>query len=453
MNFEVKTNYLCQKNRENRMELKNKKPLSEKLNRKIAPSIRTIEHIELPKATSFLLDNGISVFETNLGTQEVMRLTVVFNNAGRTQEHKHAVARATCRLLREGTASFDGAQIAEQLDFWAGSLRLDGGFDRSTVSLHCMTKHFDKLMPIIAEMIISPTFPARELQTFQKNASQKLQISLTENDTLAFRKVSNMMFGDAHPYGYNTETADLAALTTEDLARFHAENMTASNAKIYLAGKISPSVRATLNQYLGKFETKQVEKAADFPTPNFTPARAHVKNPDTQQTSIYLSRHLFTRKHEDYLGMSVLNTILGGYFGSRLMSNIREEKGYTYGIYSSFDLMQHAGTLNISTDVSNELVKATLKEIYFEMNRLRNEPILEEELVLVKNYLLGNMLNVIDGAFQVSSLIASLHTDGMDETDFERVVEVVKNITAADLQQLAQRYLDPKDWFQVTAGA
>jgi zinc protease len=424
-----------------------------KLNRKIQPEVATIRDIKIPPPSTWTLSNQIPVFEYNLGTQPVLRLTVVFKNSGRPQEHKRAVSRLALRLTREGTTSFSAAEIAEKLDFYAGSLRLDASFDRSVVVLHCLTKHLGNLLPILTELLTEPTFPEKELETIKKNAVQKLQISLTENDTLAYRRISSLMFSDAHPYGYNTEIADFDAVQSEDLVKFHRERLCADQAQIYLAGRIDDTTRQLIDQFLGKMNSKSTHFDLQMPPPQYQPSHEHVTNPNTQQTAIYLSRHLFTRKHEDYMDTMILNVILGGYFGSRLMSNIREEKGYTYGIYSSFDLMEHAGTFNISTDVGNKVLKPTLKEIYKEMNRLRTELVPVEELELVRNYMLGNMLNAIDGAFAMSSVFMGLHLENLPLSEFQQNIERIKTIDNQRIMELANKYLDPKDWWQITAGS
>lgn len=426
-----------------------------KLNRKIAPITQTVTSLTLPPPSVTALDNGIPVYETRLGTQPILKLSITFPKAGRPDEHKRAVARAALRLTREGTPNYTSAQIAEILDFYAGSLTFPHSLDTSGLTLHCLSKHFEPLLALIAEMILNPTYPEQELKTFVDNNIQKLNVDLHENDTLAYRKISQLIFTANHPYGYNTQIADYAALTREDLFQFHTEHLTADNCMIFIAGDTNQHTLNLLNQYLGKHQTKKIRWNTPLSNHHTTPEEAHVKNPNPEilQTSVYIGRKLFTRLHEDFAGMYVLNTALGGYFGSRLMSNIREDKGFTYGIYSSIDLMHHDGWMFISADVGREVVAPTLTEIRYELERLRQELMPERELQLVKNYLLGNLLNVIDGPISVSGTIERLATQNLPLSKFDELIANIQTISVADIQRLAQKYLNFSDWWQVTAGA
>jgi predicted Zn-dependent peptidase len=388
-----------------------------------------------------------------MGTQPVLKLSIAFPKAGRPDEHKRAVARAALRLIREGTPKYSSAQIAEILDFYAGSLSFPHSLDSSGLSLHCLTKHFEPLLALIAEMLLKPTYPDNELKTFAENNIQKLNVDLHENDTLAYRKISQLIFTETHPYGYNTQPTDYSALTREDLLKFHSEHLTTDNCLIFIAGDTNDNVLKLVNQYLGQHKTQKSVWIPPLSISDNMPEKAHVSNANTLQTSVYVGRKLFTRAHEDYAGIYVLNTVLGGYFGSRLMSNIREEKGYTYGIYSSVDIMHHDGWMFISADVGRDVVQATLTEIYREMDILRQEMMSETELQLVKNYLLGNLLHVIDGPIAVSDTIERLMIQDLPLHKFEELIKNILTISVSDIQKLAQKYLNPADWWQVTAGA
>lgn len=425
-----------------------------KLNRKIAPATHIVTSLTLPPPSVTQLDNGIPVYETRLGTQPILKLSIMFPKAGRPDEHKRAVARAALRLLREGTPNYTSAQIAEILDFYAGSLSFPQTMDSSGVTLHCLTKHFEPLLALVTEIILYPTYPEQELKTFVDNSIQKLNVNLHENDTLAYRKISQLIFTEKHPYGYNTQVSDYAALTREDLLQFHTEHLTTDNCKIFIAGDTNEHLLSLLNQYLGKHQTKKARWTTPLSNPTVKPEKVHVTNPNPEmlQTSIYLGRKLFTRLHEDFTGAYMVNAILGGYFGSRLMSNIREDKGFTYNISSSFDLMQYDGWMFISADVGREVVQATLTEIYREMAILRQELMPEQELQLVKNYLLGNFLHVIDGPLAISGLIEQFAVQDLPFHKFEETIKNIENISIGDIQRFAQKYLDPSDWWQVTAG-
>jgi zinc protease len=423
----------------------------EKLNRKTPPPIHEVTTLTLPTPSISKLDNGIPVYETRLGTQEVMKLEIVFL-AGRQQEHKNIVSRATARELREGTKSFTSAQLAEKVDFYAGTLQSPSNLDTGGLVMYCMTKHFPKLIPIFAEMVLEPVFPEIELTTFVENNIQNLAVELTKNDVLAYRKITELMYGAAHPYGYNSTPEFYRALTTDDLHLHYKECYTSDNCMIFISGKTDASILTLLNQYLGQHKTVAVKKKHPLSIENILPQKAKVHNPDTLQSSLRIGRRIGTRMNPDFNGLFVLNTILGGYFGSRLMTNLREDKGYTYGIYSATDMMHQDGYFYIASDVGNDFVGKTLKEIYKETAILQNDLVKADELKMVQNYLLGNMLNMVDGAFPVSELVKTFNTEGVPDSHFYELIETIKHITPTELRDLAQKYLSKEDMFEVIAG-
>ena len=180
-----------------------------------------------------------------------------------------------------------------------------------------------------------------------------------------------------------------------------------------------------------------------------TPQKIKIPHIDSVQTAIKVGCKLFNRNHPDFNGLYILNTILGGYFGSRLMANIREDKGYTYNIFSSVDAMFHDGYFYVGTEVGNEFTEKTLAEIYREMNLLKENLIEEEELNMVKNYLLGNMLTMLDGPFNVSEVVKTYVVENLPVTDFNKLTQTIKNITAEELRELAKKYFKPENMWEV----
>lgn len=426
--------------------------------RKTAPPIHEVTTLTLPHPSVSKLDNGILVHETRLGTQDIMKIEVVFLS-GRAHEHKRIVSRATARELREGTPTLNSAQLAEHVDFFAGTLQTPVSLDTGGIAMYCMTKHFPKLAQTLADMVQEPAFPEQELKTFIDNNIQTLLVELTKNDVLAYRKFTEILFGENHPYGYNSTPEDYRALTREDLLKHHQDNFTTDNCLIFLSGKTDDSILKILNETLG--QKKTVAKNEKHPLSKMAQneiklkektQKVKISNPDTLQTAIRVGQKFGSRKHPDFAGFYVLNTIFGGYFGSRLMANIREEKGYTYGIYSSIDLMHDDGFFCISTDVGNNFVKKTLTEIYKEMDLMQTELVGEEELKMVQNYLLGNMLNMVDGPFAVSDVLKSLITEGMPLSFFEDFVQTVRSITPLEIQNLAKKYLRKEDMLELIVG-
>ncbi len=421
------------------------------LDRTQSPVVHNIEKLALPSIPIITLDNGIPVYVVNMGTQEVLKVELIFN-AGRPFEHKQLAARATASMLKEGTKNYDSAAIAEKFDFYGSSISTPFHIDTSNVLLHSLNKHFDQVVPIMAEMLASPNFPQKELDTFIQVNQQNLQIDLTKNDTLAYRSVTELIFGRDHPYGYNSYPETYGALERADLIRHYQSCYTTGNCQIVVSGKVTDEVLTTLNRYLsGAIQTGNKLNAQPKAQPS-SERKVRIENEETVQMAIRVGRQLFNRHHEDYVGWYMLNTILGGYFGSRLMENIREEKGYTYNIYSALDTMNFDGCFYIGTEVSNELAQKTLDEIYNEMELLQEEIVEEDEMEMVRNYVMGGFLNMLDGPFNVSDVVKTVISEDLPLSYFEKLVQEVQEVTAEDLQALAQKYLNPNDYWEVVAG-
>lgn len=441
----VKVRGLRRKSKKSSNPVKKKTPMPD---RTTAPEIREISDLKLPLPTVHTLDNGIPVYETRMGTQEILKLEILFY-AGRPAEVKMLTARATASLLREGTENYTSADIAEQVDFYGGTLSTPVNLDASNVVLYSLTKHFEKLLAIVSEMVTKPVFPAEELTAFGERNIQRLSVDLMRTDVVAYRKITELIYGATHPYGYNSSEEAYRALTREDLVEHFERNYHAGNCKIFISGKITSAHIDLLNEYLGK-----TIPAGEADPPVFAqylppPQRVRIPHPESIQTAIRIGRRLFNRSHPDHSGMFVLNTVLGGYFGSRLMTNIREEKGYTYNIFSSHDPMMYDGYFYIGTEVSNDLTDKTRTEIYKELERIRTELIDDEELNMTKNYLLGNMLTLIDGPFNVADVVKTYIAEDLPVSKFAELVTTIKEITAEELRDLAVKYFKKEDMWEV----
>ena len=420
--------------------------------RSIQPQIKEITNIQMPDCQEYVLDNGIPVYEVNMGTQEIMKLEIIFK-AGRPFEHQKLVARATAAMLREGTVRKKAAEIHEMVDFYGGTLSVPVNLDTSNITLYSLTKHFEKLLALLSEILTEPSFPEEELDIYKNNSRQRLQVDLTKNDVVAYRTVTEKIFGKEHAYGYNSNAEVYNELTRKELLHHFDRNFHAGNCTLVISGKTNSQTIKLLNQYIGKTLQKKEIIKSSIVEKIIAPQQLKISSPDTLQSAIRIGCKLFDRKHKDYANFYVLNTILGGYFGSRLMSKIREEKGYTYNIFSTIDPMMFDGYFYVGTDVSNEFVKPTIESIYEEFELLKTVPIDEEELKMVRNYLMGFFLTNLDGAFNVAELVKVAKTENLPKNYFSEIVDQVKNITPEELMEQAQKYLIRENMWEVVVGS
>lgn len=415
------------------------------------PLIREIGSLRLPVPALYTLDNGLPVYAISMGTQEALKLELVFF-AGRPYEHQKMVSRATLGMLKEGTGRLSSAEIAEQLDFYGSSINFPFNLDTSNIVLYSLRKHLAQVLPVLAEIVSAPVFPEAELQNYIKRNRRRLQVDLQKTDIVAYRQITEHLYGADHPYGYNSFPEMYATLRREDLIRHFQRYFNSDNCFAVVSGYVDEEIIELLNRHLGQVLPKGRPGRPRLEGQGEPPGKEWVDHPDSVQAAIRIGRRLFSRDHPDFAGMYVLNTILGGYFGSRLMSNVREDKGYTYNIYSMLDTMAHDGVLFIGTEVGNAFVPDTLAQIYEEVDELRNAPVDPEELEMVRNYLLGTFLTMLDGPFNISELIVSLLSEGLPVSFFEQWIQQVRAVSPDDLQALAVKYLDPSEMWEVVVG-
>ncbi len=420
------------------------------INRSLAPKINKVTSVDFIMPERHTLSNSIPVWEIRTDKQDVIKLDLFFK-AGRPYEHKKMVARACTRLLREGTASYSSKEIAEILDFHGASLASPVDLDNSNVVLYCLSKHFEKLLPLFTEIVTSPIFPEEELEQFIKTNKQALKVNENKVDVKAYRTITEKIFGIDHPYGYNSSVEGLEALSVEDLKLHFNKTHTGQNAELILSGNTSDDTIALLEKHLGQIP-KGEKSSIPFDFSTIEPTQVQVKMPDVLQSAIRIGMKTFKRSHPDYNGLYVLNTILGGYFGSRLMMNIREEKGYTYNIFSSLDTMVNDGYFYVGTEVGKAHEQDTLKEIYLEMDRLKNDLLGKDELEMVKNYLMGNLLTMFDGPLNVSEAFKSMRVHNMPFETLNELIYTIQHITPEEIKELSNKYLNRENFWEVVIG-
>ncbi len=422
------------------------------LNRTIAPPIHDAVSFtyHLPALQTTTLQNGIPLYWLHAGVQEVIEVNWVLP-AGIWQEDKPSVAQATAALLKSGTSTKTSQQINESFEFYGANLQVSCGNDWVTISLYTLKKHLGKLLPVVLELLTDAVFPEEEFLLYQQNTTQKLLVNLKQCDFVANQKIDAVIFGEEHPYGRYTQKESIASLSRTAIHNHYQRHYQNAPLKIFLSGQVGAEEIKMIDSIFGSTVVRQATTNDVKHTISPHPLKKQLitNDPNGVQGAIRIGKKFINRQHQDFSPMVVLNTVLGGYFGSRLMSNIREEKGFTYGIYSAQIPFKNEGVFMIQTEVGKEVIEPALKEIYFEMNRLCEELISEEELLLVKNYLLGNLLGDLDGPFQIMQRWRTLILNGFDETYFNKNIQTYKTISPQELKILANRYFNTDDLYEI----
>lgn len=423
------------------------------LDRKTAPEFNTIDTVKIKQVENFKLQNGIDVYSLDAGTQELTRIEFIFN-AGMYYQDRVLVAATTNSLLDCGTEKFSAEQLSEELDFFGSFFECSVGQNKSTITLFSLNKYLEQSLVYVEDMIKNSTFPEDELKLYIDNKKQTFLVNTKKVNVIARRKFTELLYGKHHPFGLNSEYTDYDTVTTQLLKEFYAKHYTEKNCTILISGKIPENGIDILNHHFGKPWKNQNEKISkNWISPDTHTQHKHfILKEDAIQSAIKIGRLLFNKSHEDYFTFNVLNTVLGGYFGSRLMTNIREEKGFTYGIGSGIVSLEQSGYFSISTEVGIDVTQAAISEIYKEIKKLRDEPVPVSELETVKNYMLGNFLRSTDGAFSLADRFKSIWQYGLDYSYYESYISKLKKITSDDLLESANKYLKEDELFELVVG-
>lgn len=413
------------------------------------PEIVIPSSVDMPRAERTTTKNNVPIYTLRADDFEVVRLSFVFR-AGTSMQHKPFSASATANMLGEGTMTMTAQQIADNLDFYGSYFDVNIDRDYTYISFCSLKKFFAQTAEVAREIILSPTFPERELATYCLKRKQGLAIERKKIDMQSRELFAQALFGEKHPYGISADESLYDELRREDLLALYEELYTADNCFVVCSGNITDDVMTTITSIVEALPTGSTREVSFPTTQTANTLRRDIES--ALQSSIRIGRLLFTRTHPDFVGMQVVAAALGGYFGSRLMQNLREEHGYTYGVMAAMVNFEREGYLAIATQVAREQRDNALREIYAEIERLRMELMSEEELQMVKNVMIGEMLRILDGPFGIADVTIENIMCGMDNTATEECLRRIFAITPEEVRDLAHKYLKREDLVEVVVG-
>lgn len=406
--------------------------------------------ITVPEAVKHTASNGTPIYAIDCSEYEVVRVSFVFH-AGTITQHHPFTASATANMLAEGSQNMTSQQIAERLDYYGSYFDINIDRDYSYITFCALSKFFQQTAEVIEEVILRPTFPETEVATYRDKRQQQLAIERRKVETIARENFAHAIFGANHPYGISYSEEQYESLCRENIMDHYQRYYTAENCIVVCSGAINGDVLHRIKAITGQIPVAHSRETIALP-PFDTQHNVRIQHDGAIQSSIRMGRLLFARTHEDFVPMQVLATALGGYFGSRLMQNLRERNGFTYGVFSAMVNFQHTGYLAIATQIGTEVTDEALRQIAYEIERLREEKIPEQELMLVKNIMAGEMMRILDGPFGIADVTTENILCGFDNRQIEENLQRIRQTTPDDLLTLAQRYLAPEDMVTVVAG-
>ncbi len=424
--------------------------MSEVLNRSVAPALNKVEGFNLPEPRKITLDNGIPVYMFNGLPEPVFRIDFIWGK-GTAHWQKPGRLGVFMNMLTEGTHTRSGEDLNNLLDSYGSYVNSSVDRDDASLSLYGLSEHAEHTLPLMREIFTESTFPENELRMNALSARQSLEVSLQKVGTLASRSLNTEIFG-RHPYGMMAVPKDYDSITSAELLQIAEMYINPANLIISVSGNIPSQMENLLQRYFGDLGSKNTG-SSKIPSCDFSPAvRVHQTKLDAVQSGISMGLPGLNRHQPDYTNIQFLNCALGGYFGSRLMSNIREDKGYTYGIGSGIRLAMQGGYWAISTEVGAEHTSATLTEIHKEMEQLKSEPIPSEEFELVRNYLIGSFVRNSDGVFALAERYKGLLRYGLDFNFYSKYLRELAALTPEDILITSNKYLNYNQFFISVSG-
>ena len=389
------------------------------------------------------LGNGIPLYIMAASGQEVVRVDFVFS-VGQWHQAQKLQALFTCRMLREGCRGYTSSSFAERLDYYGAWLELSVAMNRTFVTLYTLKKFFPQTIEMVQQMLFEPTFSEEQFSTIRANNKAQFMVNMQKGDVLAMRALRRSVYGEAHPCGMSTMAEDYDALRTEVLADFYGRYYGSRNCTVYLSGSIDENVTSRIESCFGGTEWGGCLEVGqrDYSLSPAIDKKNFIAHPGAVQCSIRMGGLLMDVKDEDYLPMRVLNTVLGGYFGSRLMKNVREDKGYTYHISSDLVTNTSQVMFMISCEALADKAEEVMAEVKGEMERLRTQLVSDAELHMVRSYMMGEICRNYEGAFSLTDAYIFMDHLGLPQSHIEDTVAAVRATDAARLLQLARRYFD-----------
>lgn len=398
-----------------------------------------------------VLSNGVPVYIIKGGTQDVLRIDLLVRGGYSIQE-RPLQALFTNRMLREGTSDYKAEEISRLLDYYGAWIEMYSLQECNRITLYTLGRYLEPMLDMLESMVKRPLFPSENLETIRANNKAFYHINSRKVDVVAQRHFEKAIWGENHPLGHIVCAEDYDAITEELLRKYHSLYYGSQSMAFFISGNVDDKCVAAIEKRFGDIWGSNENIDFAVAPPVSVPGASKVKIDGVLQSGIRVGRMVMDTSHPDFHRFRFLTVILGGYFGSRLMSNIRERNGYTYHIEAEIDAYGCRNAFMISTETDNEYVEPLLAEVDKELKRLRDEDIPKEELELVRNYTLGELCREYEGVLPKAEVFISLWLSGQPFEAVNDYLDTVCSVSQTELRSLAQEYLSPEQMSQIVVG-
>ncbi|MFT4757874.1 MAG: zinc protease, partial [Vicingaceae bacterium] len=385
----------------------------------------------------------------NAGDQPVVKLEIIVQS-GISKETQSGLSWITGKTLSEGSSKKNANEIAGLFEFYGSFIEISPGFDNTSIVLHTPKKYFIDSVKLLAEILFSPSFPEKEIDILKMNKIEQLKINNEKSNFIASRKTREALFGLNHPYGKSLSEGEVELLSRGDIQKYFDSNFY-KNPEFFLSGLVDNTEIEVLSNHFD-LPLNQNESNSKTDKKSVGTNNIFIEKSESVQSSIRLAWKIPHKGHPDHYKIMMLNEILGGYFSSRLMKNLREDKGYTYGVHSYPIFLKEDSFFLISADVIAESTTDAIDEIHKEINILKNNLVSSDELETVRNYMAGTFLSSVSTPFQLMEKFKTVHSHRLDYRYFDSFFKSLKNITAEEILQTANSYLKADDLHTIVVG-
>jgi zinc protease len=421
--------------------------------KRIQPPVFPVTKVIIPEATSVMLRNGVPVYLIEAGTEPIMRIEFTFR-AGIINEEIPLLASTANMMLTEGSENYAAEELNRLIDFYGAFIHSYNEKDRAGIVIFFLNRHIEMILKLCQEILFMPLFPENELNALLQKRLQWYILNREKVQNRSIDQFFESIFGGSHPYGRQIKEDNFSGINTVLLKEFHAKYYSADSMAIIVSGRLHSETAQLMDNFFGEIvPAKSISANNNHVLKSSFDKKIHLEKNGAVQTAIRIGSPTINKRHPDYPGLKFLDSLLGGYFGSRLMKNIREDKGFTYGIGSSVTSLDKSGYKIISAEVAPKNLQMTIDEIFREIRLLQEVPVGKEELSVVRNYMSGEMVRMFDGPFALAESFRSAWEFGLDNNYYKKLWEKIMSIDPDEIIRLAQTYYNTDELYQVTVGS
>ncbi len=412
----------------------------------------------LPSIEKTKLSNGLNVWIVKQNELPIVSMNLVLNAGGTLDsEEKSGVSSMTATMLNQGTKTRSALEIANQLQSIGASVGAGAGWDSSNVSMQTLTKNFDQALDIFSDVLVNPSFPASELETIRRRALVGFLQRKSNPTAVASVVYDKVLYGNqAYGRQLGGDETSVKAMSRDDLVKFYDTNYRPNNGTLIVVGDVeSKTLLAKLEKALSGWKSGESMAKMTEPTASMMakPGIYFVDKPGAAQSSVSIGQVGVARSNPDFFAVQLMNAILGGGGTARLFLNLREDKGYTYGAYSRFAFRRAAGPFSASGEIQSFSTKEAIQEFMKELNGIRGAiPVTPQELEVNKQNLIRRYPGGFETVGQISGQLANLVTYGLPDSYFNEYIAKVNGVSLADVNRVANQYLDPSKMAIIIVG-